>query len=103
MLHGKIESIKSDKEISELVQSGAFILDVRTRLETWMGMVKGAVSIPLLRVQKNLDKLPKDKTIIVYCASGGRADMARKTLEKNGFKAANGGGYKNLVKLLGGK
>ena len=100
MLHKNIKSIKSPEEISELIKSGAIILDVRSNLESRRGTAEGAVNIPFLKLKSNLDKLPKDKTIIVYCGTGGRADKALNILQKAGFNAVNGGGYKGILKIL---
>lgn len=100
MLHKNIKSIKSPEEISELIKSGAIILDVRSNLESRRGTAEGAVNIPFLKLKSKLDKLPKDKTIIVYCGTGGRADKALNILQKAGFNAVNGGGYKGILKIL---
>jgi rhodanese-related sulfurtransferase len=42
--------------------------------------------------------LRKDRTVILYCGSGGRAALAGKTLLDMGFKdVRNAGGFKDLV------
>jgi rhodanese-related sulfurtransferase len=42
--------------------------------------------------------LQKDRTIILYCASGGRAALAGKTLQDMGYTSVyNGGGLKDLA------
>ena len=40
----------------------------------------------------------KDKPVVVYCKSGGRAGKAKQALEAAGFtRVVNGGGYRKLA------
>lgn len=94
-------SIRPEAEITELMRSGALILDVRTRMEAKKGIVPGATNIPLLRLKRHLDGLPRDRTIITYCGTGERAGKARDLLEAAGYRAVNGGSYKTLLRLSG--
>ena len=76
-------------------------IDVRT-LEEWnMGHLKEAVHIPYEKIGKEIAKVTTDKNadIRVYCKVGGRAGIAKKTLEKLGYKkVTNAGGYKQIMK-----
>lgn len=38
-------------------------------------------------LEKRLNEIPKDKTIIIHCATGIRAEMAYNILKRAGFKA----------------
>lgn len=67
--------------------SGAVILDVRTREETAAGGFKNAIAVPLDRIGSRLAEIPKDKKIYVHSTTGARADMAAQELNKNGYKA----------------
>ncbi len=68
------------------------LLDIRTPNE--MGVLglktKNTIEIPfdLLFKKENLDKLPKEKPIVIVCHSGGRALQAATSLEILGFKNA---------------
>ena len=57
-------------EAKAMVDAGeAVILDV-VALHVWPAMsstIKGAIRIPPEEVEKRLDELPRDKTIIAYC------------------------------------
>lgn len=88
------------EEVAKLLDEGAFLIDVRSRLEAKMGMAPGATNIPLLKLKNHLDELPRDRTLVLYCGTGGRAGKAKEFLEASGFKAANGGGYKAIRKIL---
>ena len=87
------------EEVAELLKKGAALVDVRSWIEAKIGMAPGATNIPLLRLKSRLKELPRDRTIVVYCGTGGRAAKAKEILEANGFKAANGGGYKAILKI----
>lgn len=91
------------EEVAKLIKKGAFLVDVRSKLEAKLGMAPGATNISLLRLKSRLNELPRDRTIVTYCGTGGRAAKAKDILEANGFKAANGGGYKAILKILGSK
>lgn len=99
MFKSGLESIVPEAEAAELISHGACILDVRTRLETRKGTVPGAKAIPFFSLKRHLGELPRDRTILTYCATGGRAGKAKEILAAAGFKAANGGGYARILKI----
>ena len=96
-------SVRPAKEITELIKKGAFILGVRTMLETRKGIAPGATKIPLLRLKRHLGELPKNKIIVTYCGTGERAGKAKDILEAAGFTAVNGGAYAGIVEIVGKK
>ena len=61
------------------------ILDVRNHSEHQRGMVHGATPIFVGVLEDNLDKVRKDKQIVVHCMSGYRSSLATSILERNGF------------------
>lgn len=89
--------------ITEIVQQGALILDVRTPSEFSSGYIKGAVNIPLNLLSSSLDQIPdKDQPIITCCASGMRSASAKKLLIREGYSnVINGGGWQSLKSQLG--
>ena len=88
------------EEVAKLLKRGAFLVDVRTKLEAKMGIAPGATHISLFTLKRHLDELPHDRDIVLYCGTGARAGKAQKILEAAGFKAVNGGGYKAILKIL---
>ena len=66
-------------------------------------MVPGATNIPLSVLKRHMDELPRDRNIVLYCGSGGRAGKAKQVLDAKGFKAFNGGAYKDVKKIVGAK
>jgi rhodanese-related sulfurtransferase len=87
------------------------VVDVRDAKELdASGKVAGAVHIPrgLLEFKADPDSpardpnLDTDKTVILYCASGGRSALAGKTLKELGYdKVFNLGGFKDWVESGG--
>jgi hydroxyacylglutathione hydrolase len=65
--------------------SGAFVLDVRGVNERAEAHLPESVHIPLGYLTQRLDELPKDRRIIVHCASGGRTPTAYSILANAGF------------------
>ena len=64
------------------------IIDVRTPEEFADGHIQNAVNIDYFSksFSVNISKLNKQKTVLVYCAAGGRSATAAKELKKLGFK-----------------
>ena len=83
--------------LKEAVKNGAFLVDVRTPAEFSTGSVKGAVNIPLDKVQSQLSKFKNKKNIVVFCRSGNRSSQAKSILEQNGYQnIINGGTWQNV-------
>ena len=81
------------KEFAELIaDSNVVILDVRKADEFAEGHIKGAVLIDQFQsdfMEQAEAKLPKEKTIAVYCRSGRRSANAAGKLADAGYKCVN--------------
>jgi rhodanese-related sulfurtransferase len=81
------------KEFAELIaEPNVVILDVRKADEFAEGHIAGAVLIDQFQsdfVELAQAKLPKDKTIAIYCRSGRRSANAAGKLADAGFKCVN--------------
>jgi sulfur-carrier protein adenylyltransferase/sulfurtransferase len=60
------------------------LIDVREEYEYEEDFL-GGINIPLPDLPENLSKMPADKTIVFYCASGKRSKTAVALLKKSGF------------------
>lgn len=90
----------STEELSEMVNNGAFLVDVRTPGEFAGGSAKGAVNIPLDQVTQQMAKFKNKSQIVVFCRSGNRSGQAKSILEQNGFKnVVNGGTWDTVAGL----
>jgi len=70
------------------------LIDVRTPNERDFGYIDGSISIPLdtIKDPENIDKLErisKDKSLIIYCKSGKRSLNALKILKENNIACKN--------------
>jgi len=95
-------------QAQEMVAKGnALVVDVRDGTEVAQsGKVKGAVHVSrgLLEFRADPDSpthdknFARDRNVILYCGSGGRAALAGKLLKDMGFaNVFNAGGFKDLV------
>jgi len=60
-------------------------IDVRTPHEREQKHISGTLSMPLNRLMKNLETLPKDRPLLVHCAGGYRSSIAASLLQSSGF------------------
>jgi len=65
----------------------AQLVDVRTAAEFASGHIENAVNYDIYEAdfERNLAKLDKSRTVMVYCAAGGRSATAAGQLKKLGF------------------
>lgn len=84
--------------VKDMIDAGARIVDVRTPDEFADEAYPGAVNIPVGNLQARLAELePKDKPLVVYCASGARSAMAAQILKAAGWKdVVNAGGLYDM-------
>jgi rhodanese-related sulfurtransferase len=93
-------------QAQELIEKGnTVVVDVRDAAEVEQsGKVAGAVHIPRGMVEFRADpespyyeqSLARDKTVILYCAGGGRAALSGQALKEMGYgEVYNLGGFKD--------
>ena len=61
------------------------LVDVRTVEEYSVGYIPGAIHISLQDLQREMNRIPKDKPVIVYCRSGKRSAFAANLLVQAGY------------------
>jgi hydroxyacylglutathione hydrolase len=71
------------------------VVDVRNPGETALGVIEGAITIPLPRLDDRLGELDPARPTVVYCASGYRSSIAASVLAAAGFDDVSDllGGY----------
>jgi rhodanese-related sulfurtransferase len=95
-------------EVREMVgKEDVLVVDVRDAPELAAGgKLKGALHVPRGMLEFRADPespahdpaFQKDKTVLVYCGSGGRAALVGKTLKDFGYRSVfNAGGFKELA------
>lgn len=95
---GSTKTDLSPSEFSKQIKEteNPTILDVRTPGEFGEGHIQNALNIDWngASFDAQVSKLDKNKTVFVYCLSGGRSGSAASQLRSNGFK--------NVLELDGG-
>ncbi len=65
------------------------VLDVRTKIEYWLGHLPGAIQIPVDALEEQLPRredIGANQAILVYCASGARSAQAATIMKRLGYK-----------------
>ena len=83
--------------VAEKIKAGATVVDVRSEEEFRGGAYLGAINVPLQALSARLHRIPRDRPVVVYCASGSRSAMAVRLLKKAGYADVwNAGGLRHL-------
>ncbi|OQX25800.1 MAG: CoA-disulfide reductase [Desulfobacteraceae bacterium IS3] len=98
LLKHDVENINA-QELRNLDRNEYALIDLRNKEELEeVGVMEGAVHIPLHELRKKLPELDKDKKYILFCAVGLRGYLGYRILAQNGFTSRNlSGGYKTYV------
>lgn len=93
---GKILTIDADglNKKLEAREAKPLVVDVREPHEYEAVHIDGALLAPLGQVEKDLEKVDKNREIVLVCRSGRRSGIAYERLEARGFT--------NLRNLTGG-
>jgi rhodanese-related sulfurtransferase len=79
----RIERITAGSVAEQLAgPAPPLLVDVRTAREWSDGHIDGAVNLPLAQLAGRLDEVPRERPLIVYCASGYRAAVAVSLLRR---------------------
>jgi len=98
----RVPSIDVEEAAKMLHRDDVVFVDVRETTEYQQGTIPGAVHVPRGLLEWYADptqpvhrsELAPDKTLVVFCAAGGRSLLAAKTLGEMG--------YSNVLNLEGG-
>ena len=95
ILAGIVDQVMWDEALALAdADNGVALLDTRTAVEHARGGIEGALHVPVDELREHLDELPRDKRLLVFCASGLRSYVACRILSQHGFACANvAGGY----------
>ena len=96
-LYTRLAGKTSSADARKLVAGGATLVDVRSPGEFGSGHIDGAINIPVDQIAARHTEIgPKDRAVVVYCASGMRSASAASTLKGLGFTTvADVGGMSN--------
>ena len=101
---GVVSKLKGDvvaaAEGWALIKQGALLIDVRSADEYEGGHIEGSLNIPHSEIATLAEAIgpEKNRAVVFYCRSGGRAGRAQEALEDLGYTGIfNASGYDALV------
>jgi len=103
--------ISTDKEINiqmffKIYENNIQIIDIREKYEYELGNIPNSIHIPMDKILKSIEKIEKNKKVIIYCRSGRRSAAVKYMLEIE-HKAQNiyclEGGYEAFLDYLKNK
>jgi rhodanese-related sulfurtransferase len=83
-----VRQISKVKALTKKKQS--LLVDVREPSEYASGHIKGAINIPLRSLSDNLNQIPKNAPVILYCSTGYRTAMGVMALQMLGYHNVRG-------------
>lgn len=88
------EETATETEISadraaELIDAGAFLVDVRRPYEWDAGRIPGATHIEMNELANSAESVPRDQAVVFYCRSGSRSALAAAAFRQAGWDAYN--------------
>ncbi len=88
--------VLSPRQVMRLIgeKPDLLIVDVRSPQELKEGKLQNSVLVPFWNIMRGNYNLPKNRTILLYCAVGGRSYAAMQIMTRNG--------YSKLYNLKGG-
>jgi rhodanese-related sulfurtransferase len=79
------ERVSPPLAAERLTAGNALAIDLRTPGERAQKAVPGSVSIPLNHLAERFGELPKDRSLLLYCAGGYRSSIGASLLQQKGF------------------
>jgi rhodanese-related sulfurtransferase len=92
VLEGRVRQVHL-ADVRGLVESGAYIVDVREEGEFARGHIIGAHNVPLSQIRERADEIPRDIPVYLHCRSSQRSYYA--------LCALRGNGWTNVVNISG--
>jgi rhodanese-related sulfurtransferase len=84
-------TVQGTNQIKSLVKDqDSLLIDVRSSKEYQRGHIPGAINIPLPNLGENLDQIPKNRPVILYCSTGYRTGIGLATLRLLGYENIQG-------------
>lgn len=83
-------------ELDRLLAADAVtLIDIRNPGERDLGVIPGAIAVPLAQLRVRLEQVPTGRPIVVHCAGGWRSSVAASLLRAQGFAQVSDlvGGY----------
>lgn len=82
----EVEEVSFESVLDEINQDELLFIDVRNIDESPKITLKNQFQIPLMHLEKEIEKLNKSQMIYIFCQSGIRSKIAVELLQKHQFK-----------------
>ena len=81
----RVREIDAKEALTLHADGRATFVDVRDLNEVNLGMIPGAIHLDRGRLESKVEAaIPRDASIVLYCAAGNRSALAAETLEQMG-------------------
>lgn len=81
----KVNNLEYDSFSQAVADSDVQIVDLRNDTEFKAGHISGADHVFIGTLPDNLDKISRDKKVVIHCQAGDRSSIGYSILAKNGF------------------
>jgi rhodanese-related sulfurtransferase len=82
----RVRQIDAKEALDLHAQGRATFVDVRDLNEVNLGMIPGAIHLDRGRLESKVEAaIPRDATVVLYCAAGNRSALAADTLQQMGY------------------
>lgn len=100
-LREMIQNMTKNEQLSQDLNNGATLVDVRTKKEFEQSRIEQAINLPLDEIEQGMfSTLTKNAKIYLYCRSGNRSNYALQLLRQAGFSNVHDlGGIQDVAKL----
>lgn len=81
----------SIKEVDSYIENGydMKLVDLRDPESYARAHLDGALNLPYQEIEGRLSELPKDKTLVFYCARGGQSMAVCRYLDRLGYRVVD--------------
>lgn len=85
ILSGRVKMISDDEVDWSNITNETMLIDIRNSEDFLEGKIPNAINIPITALRNNLDSIPHDKKVILYCRYGVGSYIASRILTNRGF------------------
>jgi hydroxyacylglutathione hydrolase len=85
-LQQRVQEVSAEQLASLQATEAVEVIDVRNATEYDAGHIPGSRNFPLGRLPESLERIPRDRPVVVHCQTGGRAAVAIGLLQARNFQ-----------------
>lgn len=85
ILSGRVKTVDYNEINTQQAAEDIMLIDIRSQQDFENGHIHRAVNIPLPAIRNNLDSIPHEKKVVLYCRYGTGSYIAARILNNRGF------------------